>query len=78
MNGTITLNETQISLLREFAEADKAFQAAKVKMDSTDFMDDDYMTASNNYGRTHNNRMIAAGAFASSVVVDLKEEASHA
>lgn len=77
MSNTITLNDTQMSLLKEYHAKDVEFQAAKKKVDATDFMDDDYMTVSNDYGRKYHNRMLAAGAFAASVAADFQHGATE-
>ena len=77
MNGTITLNETQMKLLREYAQADAAYQAAHVDFDKIDIMSPDFKRASNLNAQTYNDRARAAAVFAASVVVDLKGEVAH-
>jgi hypothetical protein len=70
--NSITLNEQQMNLLREYLETDAKFQAAKAAMDGADFMSKDFDRAANDYSRTLNNRMNAASVFAASVAAGIQ------
>ena len=69
---SITLNEQQMNLLREYHEKDVEFQAAGTAMAGADFMSKDFDRAANEFGRTNHNRINAASVFAASVVGDLQ------
>ena len=71
---SITLNEQQMNLLREYHERDVEFQAAKAAMDGTNFMSKDFDRAANEFSRTNHNRINAASVFAASVAADFWTE----
>ena len=77
MSETITLNEQQMNLLREYQKNDVEFQAAKVAMDGTDFMSKDFDRAANEFSRTNHNRINAASVFAASVLAAFGSEVAN-
>ena len=70
--NSITLNEQQMNLLREYREKDAEFLAAKAAMDGADFMSKAFDRASNEFSRTNHNRMQAAAVFAASVAAGVE------
>jgi len=74
---SITLNEQQMNLLREYQEKDAEFEAAKTAMAGADFMSKDFDRAANEFSRTNHNRMNAAAVFAASVAESVGSEVAN-
>jgi hypothetical protein len=66
-----------MSLLKEYKEADAAFEDARAKLNGMDVMDKDFNHASNVYGTAYNKRMLAASVFAASVAEEFGTEVAN-
>jgi hypothetical protein len=73
MNQTITLNEAQMDLLREFAEADQVYQEARSALNKVEVTDACFDRLCKDQGNAYGARLHAGAIFASSVLPDYRE-----